>query len=157
MKAMNRNEIWEALIEAETNERYYGVVSDVCRWWNTGARLLLITAASGSLAAVIAESQHQLWLAWLSFVAAFVEVIIKQVADWEKVGERANNWRLKWIDVRELAMDMWRKAREDDVATLDGEKMNKLVLAIEKERGYVPKAQWLIDRIALQVAKRRGA
>ena len=158
MKAMNRNEIWELLIEAEMNERYYGFVSDVCRWWNAAERLLLILAAVGSLAAVIAKSEYQLALAWLSFLGALIEVIIKPISDWEKVGIKANEWRIAWIDVRELVRDMWREVsvkQNDEV--LDGEKLMKKIIAIEKAKGYVPKVQWVMDRIAQRAAKRLGS
>lgn len=157
-KQMNRREIWEGLIEAETNERYFGWVSTFCRWVDATAKLLLILAAIGSLAAVIAESQHQLWLAWLSFVAAVIEVIVKPVANWETVGRRANEWRVKWIDVRESMKDLWREAalmQPND--TLAADKPLKMMVAIEKGDGYVPKLQWLVDRIARQVERRLGA
>lgn len=154
-KKLNRKEVWECLIEAETNERYFGLVSDICRWWNAMAKILLILAAIGSLAAVIAESHHQLWLAWLSFGAAVVEVIIKPVADWEKVGERANQWRIKWIDVREMMRDLWRQVSSKEAEeTVNAEKALKEIIAIEKDRGYVPKVQWLVDRIARSVERR---
>jgi hypothetical protein len=157
-KKLNRKEVWEHLIEAETNERYFGIVSDVCRYWNTFAKLLLILAAIGSLAAVIAESHHQLWLAWLSFAAALIEVVIKPIADWEKVGERANQWRIKWIDVREMMRDLWRQvAAKDSEELINADKVLKETIAIEKERGYVPKVQWVVDRIARGIEKRLGS
>lgn len=152
----NRNELWVLLIEAETNERYFGLVTDVCRWVDMLVKFILISAATSSLAAVLAASRHQTWLSWLSFVAAFIEVLVRPIIDWPNIGVRAEEWRKKWIDIRESLESLWRaNFTQSNIGEVDVSKLLKKIVAIEKEDGYVPKLQWLVDKISSQVVERR--
>ncbi len=118
---------------------------------------MLVCSSAGSLAAVIAESDYAQCLTWLSFAAAFIEVIIQPIANWSVVGSTAERRRKKWIDVREQFDDLWRIHGAD---TLDGradiEQPMKRVIALEKENKYVPTVQWLVDFHCRRAEERRG-
>ena len=153
---VNRTELWVLLIEAETNERYFGLVTDVCRWFDMLVKFVLMAAATSSLAAVLAESRHQTWLSWLAFFAATIEVFIRPILDWPSIGVRAEGWRKKWIDIREGFDSLWRSNfTQSTSGEVDVSKLLKKIIAIEKEDGYVPKFQWLIDKISATAAERR--
>ncbi len=155
MNFMNRKQVWEHLNEAEMNEAYYGLFSSVCRWFNASMRILLLLASAGSLAAILAKSDHQGWLSWLSFIAALIEVVIKPVLNWEKGGDLAKKWRLGWIDIRQDLLELWRHVESgNDDATVDTTKVMKKIIAIEKAEGYLPKVQFIMDKLSKTAAKR---
>lgn len=153
---LSRNEMWVWLVEAETNERYFGVVTDICRLLDVIVKGILLIAATSSLAAVIADSKYETWLSLLSFGAAFIEVIVRPIVAWPKIHVQAEEWRKKWIDIREGFDSLWRaNFVNTSIGEVDASKLIKRVISLEKESGYVPRWQWLVDKIASKVDERR--
>lgn len=155
---MKRDELWRHLIDADVNVEYFAGVSTCCRWVDFTVRVTLVMGCAGSLMALSAKPEWQTTLAWISFVAAVIEVVIKPVTNWNSVGLKARAWRCDWIDLRSEFEKLWRenfasKATGIVVADLLIDKVNEL----EKSDGYFPRIQWIVDRLGKAAERRRGA
>jgi hypothetical protein len=154
---MNRDETWQHLIEADANARYFSHICEVCKLINKLVQLTLFLASLGSLVSAIAQNKYQIWLTSISFIAAFIEIILKPVLQWNEVEKQACQWKKSWIEVRFDFEDLWRKNfASKEEGFIDASKQLDKIKAIEMSEGHVPTFQWLYDAKIAKAERARG-
>lgn len=156
-----RKMIWDSMLDAEMNERYWSKLSRRYYEREKWAKIFLASMASGTVASWQFWSEYELLWKFLSASSAIVAIALS-IMNWPKLIQNMNilteKWSLIKSDYQLLWLDVKKSMKDKDEVKIKKEIKILMVKenTLSQKEANLPNDQKLLQKCMSEVKKSRG-